>query len=165
MAITLSLYIVKLNLFIFLPLLSTQLPAFNYTDFTVSDALDRLPCSLFSKKIHEKSKWWSLGYKHNQCLVFTQILAFVQNQPHRLHSVPPLSQQQMPVTPPEYVPVRRTGLYQWHKLSPGFNGILCLLSADFPAGTRHVFSLSTTDYYHTLVVDSQDENIMFLGAV
>ena len=39
------------------------------------------------------------------------------------------------------------------------------LSVDFPAGTRHVFSLRRTDYYHTLIVDSQNANILFLGAV
>jgi len=40
-----------------------------------------------------------------------------------------------------------------------------LFAADFPARSRHVFSLSENFYFHSLYVDSRNDNRLFLGAV
>ena len=42
---------------------------------------------------------------------------------------------------------------------------LCVfVGVDFPADKRHVFNVSSFDYYHSLFNDSTDDNSLLLGA-
>ena len=50
-----------------------------------------------------------------------------------------------------------------HKMDP-WTALWCVRDAEFPADSRHVFSRGSSDYYHSLFVDSLHHDSILLAA-